>query len=215
MASLLVYDGYQKVLDSFPDYQFKKAIELFSGKGNITRFLAPRIKYLTCVDANLSCGDNIKDLPNAGFIPMDSLELVTKFHTTQRYDIVDVDSDTGWVGLGKHRIEFYCLFPEIIRMCKKLLALTFIQNPKSAVYRYYLQNCQQHKLNNDQADVIIEGILKERNKFWKSENLSNWHIGDIINKEASKVGKKAELILNDKYCDTHSRLYFNITELEN
>ncbi len=214
MASIAIYKGYQKVLDSFPDYQFKKAIELFSGKGNITRFLAPRIKYLTCVDANLSCGDNIKDLPNIGFVPMDSLELVTKFYTTQRYDIVDVDCDTGWTGLGGHRIEFYCLFPEVIRMCKKLLALTFIQKPEGKFYRDYLQNCQQTKLSDKQTDVIIEGIMKERNKFWKSENLSNWHIMSIINKEANKVGKTAELILNDKYCDTHSRLYFSINDIE-
>ena len=215
MASLLVYDGYQKVLDSFPDYQFKKAIELFSGKGNITRFLAPRIKYLTCVDANLSCGDNIKDLSNVGFIPMDSLELVTKFNTTQKYDICDIDCDTGWAGCGEHRIEFYCLFPEIIRMCKKLLALTFIQNPKSAVYRYYLQNCQQTKLTDEKTNIIIEGIMKERNKFWRCENLSNFNIMNVINKEANKVGKTAELILNDRYGDTHSRLYFSISNLEN
>jgi len=161
MASPSIYKGYQKIFDSFPDYQFKKAIELFSGKGNITRFLAPRVKHLTCVDVNLDCGEYLQSFSNVGFIPMDSLELVTKFYTTQKYDIVDVDCDTGWAGCGEHRIEFYCLFPEVIRMCKKLLALTFIQNPKNKFYRDYLQNCQQTKLTDEKTDIIVEGIMKE------------------------------------------------------
>lgn len=213
MASIDIYPGYEKVLSFFSDYQFKKALEVFGGKGNITEFLSGKVKRVTSIDSNVDYQDIVDKFPNVNFIPYDSLKLVKETYTTQRYDIVDIDCDTQWTGLGSNRNEFYSFMPEVIMMCKKILALTFITDPKGLRYRDYAQFCQAQTISDAMYFALLDKLLEERINFWETEPTGNKIIQDVMNREANKVDKKAELILHDKYCPTHSRLYLLIQDL--
>jgi hypothetical protein len=205
------FSGYEKVIKLFPEGTFNRGLELFCGKGYTTIFLQSKVGRLTCLDINQECESAVWRFKNTTFIPIDSMKLVRDHWNEISYDLVDVDGDISWDGLNIRRYEFYSLLPELFRMVKNLMVLTFIVNPKNKDFQEYLNSFPNY------YGGLAEDLLNAREEFFGYKGyITNDLLEFKMNESAGKVGKKAELLLReyrlqlDKSCE---RIYFRIEDL--
>jgi len=191
-------------------YPIESVLELFGGSGSsmvgggfgsIYRQVGCR---QTIVEFDTSHFEALKTRfkhdPNVTIIQGDSFKLIKELG---HFDLIDLD--VNGISYPNHH-EFFDLVDDAIVRCDRILALTCIIELRNKWYALYLRRSTPYVPSQYAA------WYKQRLEFYGGrDRIDPAHIERVINSRASKLQRRARLLLFDYFSPTHARVYFEVT----
>jgi hypothetical protein len=190
-------------------YPVESVLELFGGSGSSTvgagfgGIYRQFSRRQTIVEFDTSHFQALKARfkldPNVTILQGDSFKLIKELG---HFDLIDLDANG--ISYPNHH-EFFDLVDDAILRCDKILALTCIIEFRNKWQALYLRRSTPYVPSQYAA------WYKQRVEFYGGrDRIDPAHIERVINSRASRLQRRARLLLFDYWTPTHARVYFEI-----
>ena len=178
----------------------KTAFECFGGQGYVASALYKAAIDDTVVELNEEFCKHLKQyLPGVTVLNEDTFKVVDKFIVEGKtFDFIDVDNNMTSTG----RYEHFDLFPKILKLADKYIAITLITSMLSNEFKVYAKG------------NISKRAVEARKEFYNGkEELNETTVLRTYQRQAELVGKQLELVFYEIYHDCHARVLFKVSDI--